>query len=452
MRRRDVLRATVAGLAGTALVGRAAANRDDWEYSLASTAPVPGATDSWVHDEWAYTANLEGLVTYDLSDPSAPQFGGHARGGSTTHDNRDVKVAEPDEGDLERIAGLADNGDPGGVTFYDVSDPSSPERLSFYNADSGVHNHDLDGDFAYLTLIESGEAAFSESRLGVVDIRDPENPEKVAEWYLKDLREDMAMAGTNPLHDVYVQDGYAYMSWWKAGVIVADVTDPTDPRAVAHFAAHPDATQPEPEGTVEFYSEYAGDPENAHTTKPSPDRAYTVVGTESFAEPTGEVLSEYHGGARLFYTPALTCSARKLSSIAPLAGEVDHEGHGMNPKTKKARADPFTSHRLALVRAPGKPQDAVRTSHNFSVRHDKLFTSWYQEGVRAWDYGTFRSDDPDEGKLVHLAFFDPPAGDLYWNALDLDVADAAGNDGLYYTVGSDTGDGLHVLELRRAGE
>ena len=55
----------------------------------------------------------------------------------------------------------------------------------------------------------------------------------------------MAMAGTDPLHDVYVQDGYAYMPGSKAGTIVADVTDPTEPRAVAHFAAHPDATQEE---------------------------------------------------------------------------------------------------------------------------------------------------------------------------------------------------------------
>lgn len=451
MRRRDVLRAGVAGLTGYAFVGRAAAAEHDWAYSPVSTAPVPGTTDSWVHDGWAYVANFEGLTTVDLSDPAAPSPGGHARGASSTHDNRDVKVAEPEEGELDLLAGVADNGDPGGVTFYDVSDPASPQQLSFYDADSGVHNHDLDGDYAYLSIIQSGDASFSETRLAVVDVRDPENPERVAEWYLKDLREDMAMAGTNPLHDVYVQDGYAYMSFWKAGVVVADVTDPTDPRAVAHFAAHEEASKPQSDDDVEYYGDYAGDPENAHTTKPTPDREYTLVGTESFSEPTGTALSSTHGGVRIFHTPELTREPHELDCIAPLAGEVDGEGEGKNPRTKTYRADPYAPAPLDTVRAPDNPHDVVRTAHNFSTTNDKAFTSWYQAGVRAFDLRSFREGDPTEGELVEIASFDPPGGDVYWNALNLDVADAVGDDERFYTVGSDTGDGLHVLELARTG-
>ena len=452
--RRDLLRSGAAGLAGASIVGLASADTHDWEYSLTSVAPVPGTTDSWIHDGWAYVANFEGLVTVDLSDPTAPAPGDHARGGEDTRDNRDVKVAEPEDADYDAVAGLANNagnGGTGGVTFYDVSQPDDVEQIAFYEAAGGVHNHDIDGDYAYLTISPSEDASFSEARMDVVDIHAADGPEKVAEWRLRDHREDMALAGTNPLHDVYVQDGYAFMSFWKAGTVVADVTDPTDPRAVAHFGAHEEATKPESDDTLEYLRDYAGDPENAHTTKPTPDREFTLVGTESFAEPTDTVLSDTHGGIRIFHTPFLTRDPDKLDSIEPLMGEVDGEGGDRNPRTKTHRADPYAPEHLDLVRAPENPHDGVRTAHNFSLTNDKAFTSWYQAGVRAYDLSGFRDGDPADGEMVEIAQFDPPAGDFYWNALNLESA-MDEDAGRYYTVGSDTGDGLHVLELSRADD
>lgn len=64
-----------------------------------------------------------------------------------------------------------------------------------------------------------------------------------------------------------------------------------------------------------------------------------------------------------------------------------------------------------------------------------------------------RECDLTEGKLVELASFDPPAGDLYWNPLNLEDTedDVAGDPDRYYAVGSDTGGGLHGLELSRTG-
>ena len=115
-------------------------------------------------------------------------------------------------------------------------------------------------------------------------------------------------------------------------------------------------------------------PENAHTTNPSPDRLYTFVGTESLAPPTNTALSSYHGGLPLFYTPSVTRKPHQLSSIAPLAGKVDGCCYE-NPRSKKARADPLYPERSALVRAPGKPQDAVRTAHDFSTTHDEVCTN-----------------------------------------------------------------------------
>jgi hypothetical protein len=450
--RRNLLRTGAAGLAGTALLGTASANQD-WQYSLTSVAPVPGATDIWLDDGWAYVANHEGLVTVDLSNPSSPSPGGYASGGRDTRDNRDVKVAEPEEGEYEKIASLANNAGNGGtegVTFYDVSEESDPKQIAFYEADDGVHNHDIDGDYAYLTISPSEDASFSEARMQVIDIHAEDGPKKVGKWRLRDYREDMALAGTNPLHDVYVQDGYAFMSFWKAGTVVADVTEPTEPRAVAHFAAHEEATKPQSDDFVEYFGDYAGDPENSHTTKPTPDREYTLVGTEVYPEPTGTAWSDIHGGIRVFHTPFLTRDPDKLDSIEPLMGEVDNEGGDKNPRTKTARADPYAPGDLDLVRAPENPQDGVRTAHNFSLTNDKVFTSWYQAGVRAYDLSGFRDDDK-ESSMKQIAEFDPPAGDAYWTALNLESAREEDTDP-YYTVGSDIGKGLHVLELSGGGD
>lgn len=453
--RRTVLKASIAGLFGQQLVGRAAAQEQNWTYSPVSAAVVPGTTDSWVHDGWAYVANFEGITTLDLRNPSTPMIGDHAPGGSDSRDNRDVKVAEPEVAEYNRIAGLANNagnlGTPG-VTFYDVSDPQSIEQLSFYEAADGVHNHDIDGDYAYLTISPSKEASFSEARMDVIDIHAQDGPTKVGEWRLKNHRPKMARAGTNPLHDVYVQEGYAYMSFWKAGTIVADITDPTDPRAVAHFAAHEEAKKPESSDLVEYFGDYAGDPENSHTTKPTPDREFTLVGTEVFPEPTGTAWSATHGAIRIFHTPTLTRQPHQIDSIEPLMGKVDRQGQGMNPRTKMARADPYAPARLDFVRAPENHQDAVRTAHNFSRTNDKVFTSWYQGGIRAYTLSQFRDGElTQEDEIKLLAEFDPPAGDVYWNALNLQGKNDkfAKDPDRFYTVGSDTGKGLHVLELSR---
>lgn len=448
--RRTLLKSSVASLTGAAVVGTANAN-EEWTYQFTSAAPVPGAADCTIQDGWAYVAAFGGIATYDLSDPESPEFGGAAPGSSGSIDNRDVKI----DGDVVGLADNATTGSPGGVTFYDVSDPADPTELSFYDADTGVHNHFIDGDHAYLTIIESGDASFSESRMAVVDIGDPAEPEHVTDWYLKDFREDMAMAGTNPIHDMYVQDDYCYMCWWNAGVIVADVTDPANPRAVAHFAAHPEtATQEEPEG-LEYYRDYASDPENAHTVQPTPDREYTVVGTESFAEPTGEVLSDVHGGVRIFHTPKLAeCPASSLASIEDRTGEFDFEGEDTNPRSLVSRADPFNPAPIDLVRAPEFPEnppDAVRTAHNFDLTNDKAVTSWYQSGIRAYDFSSVRVGDPGEGELDEIAEFDLPVGEFYWTAELLDLETDVDQ---YFTVASDTGKGLQILELARqeAGE
>jgi hypothetical protein len=338
-----------------------------------------------------------------VSDPEAPLLGGTALADGA--DNVDVKV----DGDL---AALANDGDPPGVTFFDVSDPATPVGLSFYEAASGVHNCFLDGDYAYLCINDD----FAYSRMVVVDVSDPEDPVSLegdrrgsgGAWMLRDAHPDMAEAGVNPIHDIYVQDDLSYMCFWDAGVVVADVSDPADPTAVAHFGAADDAGE-QPQDTLEQYERYlGGEKTNAHYAQPTPSGDYTLVGAETFPGPFEDtVIPGDHGGIRIFDT-----------------SDVSTDSTPSNPYEEP----------VGYIPAPDRPTDAVRTSHNFDVREDKVFASFYQGGIRA--YSIEDPTDPEE-----LAAFAPP-GTAYWTAEDLSVSGPR-----TYTLGSDIGKGLTILEL-----
>ena len=415
--RRALLRTGTAAIGSLAVVGAGTA-AEQWSYSPVSVAPVAGVTDCALQDGWAYAANFRGITTYDLSDPSSPAPGGFAPGNFSSQDNRDVKV----DGDL---AGIADNRETpgGGVTFYDVSDPSSPAEVSFYDAETDVHNHFIHGEYAYLV---------QDDGMGVVDVSDPSEPTGVGRWRLRDFRPQLAEDTADNLHDIYVQDDYCYLAYWDAGTVVLDATDPTDLRPVAHFGAYDGEDGAE-----------GGNPQNVHYVQPTPDRAYTIAGAETF-------FSTPHGGTAIYHTPTLAdYEPDKLDSIVPLAGDVDGETGGANQRTKKSRADAFYPRPIDFVRAPSNTQDQVRTAHNSDLTNDKLFTAWYQGGIRAYDFGSIRAQDGEGGELAEIAAWDPEGGDFFWSAENLAAAMDADAD-RYYTVGSDTGKGLHVLELSHA--
>jgi hypothetical protein len=410
--RRDFIKTTGIAL-GTTTLSASAAAESTWNYELAGEALDAKVAEAVVRGDWAYTATIDSITTVDLSDPTLPVVGGTALGHGT--DNMDAKV----DGD---VAGIANDGaapddpdhdlNPGGVTFFDVSDPATPVETGFYEAASGVHNFFLDGNYAYLCINDD----FAYSRMVVVDVSDPSNPVSLegdergsgGAWMLRDAHPDMAKAGVNPIHDVYVQDDLAYMCFWDAGVVVADVSDPADPTAVAQFGAAEDAAEM-PSDEVEAQKRYlGGERTNAHYVQPTPSGDYALVGAETFPGPFEDtVVPGDHGGIRIFDTSDVSADSTP--------------------------SDPYEEH-VGYVPAPDRPTDGVRTSHNFDVREDKVFASFYQGGLRA--YSIEDPTDPEE-----LAAFAPP-GTAYWTAVDLPTSGPR-----TYTLGSDIGKGLTVLEL-----
>ncbi|WP_435348475.1 LVIVD repeat-containing protein [Haloarchaeobius sp. HRN-SO-5] len=380
-RRRDVLKATGAlCLTGVAGVGSAQGpgNGGDDVLRLFSEVAVGGSLEVSTQGDHAYVATGNGLAVVDWRNPTDPQVVGSMTAADPAGGILDAKV----EGDL---VSLASNGGPG-ITLVDVSDPTDPTEVGFVDVGHHIHNNFLADGYAYLTVNESGDSAFSEARTTIVDVRDPSDPAVVGEYRLADDFPAFASGGVNPCHDVYVQDDLLYQAFWDAGVVVADVSDPTDPQLVTQFGDAPGADVPGFD--VEDYLTLPG---NAHYVQPSPDGDLVYVGAETFPgsfveNPDGDD----YGGIRVF----------------------DVSDH----------ADP---QQVARIDPPNV--DAFRTSHNFDVTANRLHASWYDGGVTVHDVS-----DPSTPETVAGYH----TGDTsFW------VAESARG----FTVASDIGGGLVFL-------
>ncbi|WP_265108560.1 LVIVD repeat-containing protein [Halosolutus halophilus] len=382
--RRDVLKATSAlALAGIAGVGSASGPDDGGDtLRLFSEVAVGGSLEVSTQGTRAYVATGNGLAVVDWRNPTRPEVVGSMTAADPAGGILDAKV----EGDL---ASLASNGGPG-ITLVDVSDPTDPTEIGFVDVGHHIHNNFLADGYAYLTVNESGDAAFSEARTTIVDVRDPWNPEVVGEYRLKDDFPEFAAGGVNPCHDVYVQDDLLYQAFWDAGVVVADVSDPTDPQLVSQFGEAPNADSPGFD-----LEEYLTAPGNAHYVQPSPDGDLVYVGAETF--PGGFVENpdnDDYGGITIFDVS-------------------DYD----EPRE--------------LVRIDPPNVDAFRTSHNFDVTANRLHASWYDGGVTVHDV-----TDPANPETVASYHTDDTS---FWGA------EAARG----FTVGSNIGGGLVFLHEDR---
>lgn len=377
-------------------------NETDAENDLevvGSTA-VEGAKEVVVQDRYAYVATsgireteagaerFGGFAVVDLDDPGDPERVERVELPTDEFpmaDTPDVKVA----GDL---LGLADDSNfpyPGGVVFYDVSDPTDAERLSVYNPEAAIHNLFIDGEHAYLvinepTWIDSGEEPmvdrmqpFGETGIEIVDVSDPTRPGRAARWQLKDPLPEYAAAGVNYSHDVYVQDGLAYVAYWDAGVIVLDVAEPSEPELVAQFGAAPDADEeipPLPLGAGDRYFEtvfpmerYHSLPGNVHYVAPSPDGRYLYAGEETFfGDP---------GGIDVWDVGDLDDPERVARIDPPPGGAEIDPGTELDPEDRETLMQ-------------------LHTAHNFDVGRDRLRSAWYGGGVRLHDISDPTDPEP----------------------------------------------------------
>jgi hypothetical protein len=228
----------------TALVGpdlvrsvRVAVVARDVGLELAKVGRGPISThhsgDMWVFEgvdgrDYVYVGTFwhDWMMVFDVTDPENP-----LRTDSVQVDARrinDVKIHPNGRIGIITREGASDRRN--GMVILDLSQPAHPTILSEYTetVTGGVHNVWIRGDVDLVYACHNGT-----SDLHIIDISDPVAPREVGRWGLEKQNKT--------LHDVFVQEGYAYLSYWDDGVIMLDVGagthggTPTTPTLVSQY-------------------------------------------------------------------------------------------------------------------------------------------------------------------------------------------------------------------------
>lgn len=206
---------------------------------------------------WSGPCSANGVKIIDVNDPAAPELVGFANPGPGVS-TEDVVVRRIGSRDV-MATGLQVCGEGGrpGVAFFDVTDPRHPVQLSFSRTPfGGVHELDLvvRPDGRALALLAVPYVEFSAEYFGgggggdlrILDVTDPENPEKLATWGVIADSTLPRFDATGELESQYqgsgefaasfghsvraADDGMtAYVSFWDAGLLKFDITDPAAP-------------------------------------------------------------------------------------------------------------------------------------------------------------------------------------------------------------------------------
>ena len=245
-------------------------------------------------DDIACSFDTTGTHIVDITDPTAPTKVAFISDKAATRTN-DVKVAhlntrhfygeilvasnEPCGSPfMPRLNsnGVSGNAGRGGVSIWDVSDPTKPKALRQNYLDFGVHNTFIwqQGDNAYMLVVDDNNV----QDVHIVDITKPQSPKEIAVTGQLDwpTLSDNIGVGEVFLHDVWVQDNggtvIAYLSYWDAGLVLLDVTDPANPVFLGDSEyLTPDPLSGEaPEG-------------NSHVAVPNADGTRVLMGDEDFA-------------------------------------------------------------------------------------------------------------------------------------------------------------------------
>jgi hypothetical protein len=178
-----------------------------------------------------------------------------------------------------------------GVLIWDVSDPTDPKRLGHWRTGaSGTHRNFYGGGrYVHASISHPG---FVGEIYGVLDIDDPTDPRLVGRWWwpgqhagegeVFSSRDAAKRLSGRPsigadgqvmnaiwLHGPpYVEGNRVYCSYARAGMPILDITDPAAPRMVGVFDVYPPL----------------GSSIALHTAVPVPERGMVIVNSEALRE------------------------------------------------------------------------------------------------------------------------------------------------------------------------
>ncbi|MFP8487532.1 LVIVD repeat-containing protein [Gracilimonas sp. Q87] len=142
---------------------------------------------------------------WDVTDPSNMVAVDTVRVDARTVN--DVKISE--DGTIGVLTREGASNRRNGIVILDVSDPRNVSVISEYTEGltGGVHNAFIYEDHVY--AVNNGR------RYDIINIEDPANPYTVGRFELD--------TPGHSIHDVWIEDGIAYSSNWRDGVVAVDI-------------------------------------------------------------------------------------------------------------------------------------------------------------------------------------------------------------------------------------
>jgi hypothetical protein len=290
---------------------------------------------------WSAQCTGQGAKVIDVNDPSHPKWVGFV-GARKDSSNEDVVVVRIGDRDVLGI-GVQACGPRGsaGLALFDVTDPRDPFELSFFpTASGGVHELDLvvrDDVALALLAVPFAEFTFDDQgnqtpvgEFQIVDITDPETPNLLTEWRLFDQGLTMH-GGAHEITSIFQGEGLfpvmfdhsaraadggdtAYVSYWDAGVVKVDISDPSAPVTIGH-TVYPVASDGEAHSMTPF--DVAG-------------TRYILQNDEDF-EPfntTAEATSSATGTRKFVAIEEPFWSPTLLADTGPISGMVHDAADG----------------------------------------------------------------------------------------------------------------------------
>jgi len=243
------------------------------------------------------TCKYNGVHVVDVRNPAAPKEVAFIVAKEGSYPGEGVQALHIDtpmfNGDIlvTNNEKCKDKAGFGGMNIYDVTDPEHPTPLA-----EGVGDEDVAGqgkkaaneihsvfawdagDKAYAVIVDNEEGL----DVDIMDITDPKKAFRLAEYDLDQMFPSITQPGLDEifLHDMVVKQigGRQIMlaSYWDAGYLQIDVTDPTNISLVAQS----DFTFPDPEAAE---SGFIVDPEgNGHEAEFTFDNKYVIGADEDF--------------------------------------------------------------------------------------------------------------------------------------------------------------------------
>lgn len=217
-----IVRATSGGREATSSVVVTARNVERQLDVVAHVMPKDTqSAEQWIIGNYAYLSSVsDKLWVYDVSEPSAPKLLDTLKVDARLIND----VSTTPDGKIGVITREGASTRKNGIVFLDTSDPNHVKVLSEYTATvtGGVHSAYLNSHYAYITDDATGS-------MRVIDFGDIKAPKEVARWEVnaplaKTIEGHFGpMSAGRYLHDLQVQDGLAYLAYWRDGLVILDV-------------------------------------------------------------------------------------------------------------------------------------------------------------------------------------------------------------------------------------